>query len=258
VSGCLAAETINPVLTEQQTMNVRHRPVPVSVRWPLATAGAVLFGLAVLSMAATGAVAAQEVDISIQPAESELPAGEETAFLVVVEDADSGIDGYELNVTLSDAAVAEITAVNTTGDPPFDLTGVRDDGAGVSFEAAMGDSGFEPADEVVIGEVTVVGTTPGASATLTVSADAAVAGANNTQYSVDELHSATVDVVETAPGDGDDEESDDDQSGEGDDSVDSEDGSGPGFGIVSALAALLAVGALVGGVGRDRKDAGND
>jgi PGF-CTERM protein len=243
-----------------------------------------LLGAVLFSAAAAGPVAAQEqVEITVQPANGETPVGEETEFQLVVAGAAGGIDGYDLNVTLSDPAVAKMANVTLTGNPRFPISTLGEDGASLSLQVAMGENAHDPADEVVLATVTVVGTAAG-SATLSVPADASVSGPGDEgpiDYEVTTRTNATFEVVEPTPDDGDDQtggggdgpggdgdeqgNNGDDQTGDnggdvgrGDGSSDDEsggdDGFGPGFGAVSALVALLAV----VGTGARAVRAGND
>jgi hypothetical protein len=262
-----------------------------------AAAVVVLLCLSIVSVAATGAVGAQgTANISIQPAESNLTVGEAAQFQVVVEGAENGVAGYSLDVTVSDPAVAEITGVNVTKDPPFSIAEITDDGAGVSFEVAMGETAHDAAEAVVVATFTVNGTTAGESATLSPAANITIAGQEDgttTRYSVGAVGNASFDVVASTPDDdggtGDDSTGDDggtgddstgDDGGTGDDSTgdggtdddstgdggtdddsagdDSEDGSGPGFGIVGVVGVLLGAGALLARAGPDERAAGKN
>jgi len=266
----VTGKTVNPVLAEHQTMSVSRVSSGATRRF--AAVLVLLLGAVLFSAAAAGPVAAQEqVEITVQPANGETPVGEETEFQLVVAGAAGGIDGYDLNVTLSDPAVAEMVNVTLTGNPRFPISTLGEDGASLLLQVAMGENAHDPADEVVLATVTVVGTAAG-SATLSVPADASVSGPGDEgriDYEVTTRTNATFEVVEPTPDDGDEQGNNgDDQTGDnggdvggGDGSSDDEsggggdDGFGPGFGAVSALVALLAV--LVG-TGARAVRAGND
>jgi hypothetical protein len=98
--------------------------------------------------------------VSVSPATQNLSAGETTEFDVVVDNVTAGIGAYDLNVTSSNASIAQITDV-TLGGNPSDLTttiSYSDNDDRVSIEAAL-------ADTADTGEVTIV--------TVTVSGEAA-------------------------------------------------------------------------------------
>jgi hypothetical protein len=257
----------------------------------LARTGATAFVVCCLAVVLTvtgGAVAGQEVDISVQPDESEVEVGEETTLEVVVVGASDGVGVYDIEVDLADGDVAEITNVTFVKEPlPLDTVAeVRDNGTTAVGVAAMGDNAYDGPEAAVL-ELTVRGTTADAATELTVAEGSAVGNASGTPYDIDERPAATVAVVETGPGDGDGETNggdgdmdgdggdgdmdgdggDGDMDGDGGDGGtdgdggtegDGGDGLGPGFGAVSGLVAVFGAGALLFAVGRRGGDAGND
>jgi len=259
---------------------------------------AVLLALVVLP-GMGGVAAAQEggaVNVSIEPAESEVPADGNTTLALVVEGADNGVAAYDINLSVSDPRAARITELAPTDGPAFDFSEILEDGALGRFEVAMGPDIHEAAAEIVIAEFTVGGITAGESVSIGFDA-VAVAGDDNgttVRYSPGTLDGATLAVAEPTPDDGsnggddgsndgggddganggdsganggDDGSNDgggdngandgggDDGSDGGDDGAsggddgsngsgsdgDGGDGFGPGFGVVGALVALLAL-----------------
>lgn len=206
---------------------------------------AVLCGLALLTLAASGGAVAQEVDISLQPQETDVGASEETTLSVVVKGADSGVGAYELEIGARDSAVT-ITNATLTGDPPIPHTEIADDGSAVILIAAMGlpENAHQPADEITIAEVTVEGQTVGESTEFFFGGGLEVGPIDTTSggYNISGVSNATVTVIEeNSNGDADDSETngdDSDTGGNGSDTND-DDGSGPGIGIAGAVVALL-------------------
>ena len=243
---------------------------------------AVLLALVVLP-GMGGVAAAQEggaVNVSIEPAESEVPADGNTTLALVVEGADNGVAAYDINLSVSDPRAARITELAPTEGPAFDFSEILEDGALGRFEVAMGPDIHEAAAEIVIAEFTVGGITAGESVSIGFDA-VAVAGDDNgttVRYSPGTLDGATLAVAEPTPDDGanggdDGSDGGDDGSNGGDDGSndgggddgsndgggddgasggddgsngsgsdgDGGDGFGPGFGVVGALVALLAL-----------------
>lgn len=204
----------------------------------LVVASVLLIGLCVLGGLAIGAVGAQEtVDISLQPADAAVEEHGESDIAVVIEGADDGVSAFDISVDIGDTDVATLTNVSVVGDPFFDQnTRVSDDGSNARIEAAMGENTFEPADQVVIGYLTVEGLTVDESTELTIRDDIIVSDNSPAEYAIGDWHGATVSVVEAGTLD----DSDDDlprPNGSEDD-----DGFGPGFGPLVAM--LGAIGAL--------------
>jgi PGF-CTERM protein len=249
---------------------------------------AVLLALVVLP-GMGGVAAAQEggaVNVSIEPAESEVPADGNTTLALVVEGADNGVAAYDINLSVSDPGAARITELAPTEGPAFDFSEILEDGALGRFEVAMGPDIHEAAAEIVIAEFTVGGITAGESVSIGFDA-VAVAGDDNgttVRYSPGTLDGATLAVAEPTPDDGANGGDDGSNDGGGDDGAndgggddgandgggdngandgggdngandgggddggngsgsdgDGGDGFGPGFGVVGALVALLAL-----------------
>lgn len=189
----------------------------------------VLCSFALLTLAASSGAVAQEVDISLQPQETDVGAGENTTISVVVEGAESGVGAYNLEIGTSNSAVT-ITNATLTEDPAIPNTQIAEDGSAVILTAAMGlpENAHQAADEITIAEVTIQGQNVGESTDLYV-APAPEIGPIDTSsggYNISGLSNTTVTVVEN-------------QSATGDD-----DGSGPGIGIAGAIVALLGAVAL--------------
>lgn len=240
-------------------MTVDDTPVPESALGLSVGVAAVLLALVVLP-GMGGVAAAQDagaVDISIEPAESEVPADGNTTLALVVEGAENGVAAYEVNLTVSDPGAANITGLAPTEGPAFDFSEILENGALGRFEVAMGPDIHEAAGEVVIAEFTVNGTTAGESVSLEFDT-VAVAGDDDgatVQYSLGTLNGATLAVSEPTPDDGSDDgnggsnddggedgaNGGDDRSNGSESDGDGGDGFGPGFGVVGALVALLAL-----------------
>jgi PGF-CTERM protein len=208
-------------------MNRVHTPDWVPTR-RLATTVAVVFCLGVLLAAASGAVAGQDVNVSIQPSDGEVEADGERTFEVVVEGAGEGIGVHDIELNLTDGDVAEMTSIEFVKDPlPVqNQAEVRDGGTTAVGVAAMGDNTYDAADEIAILEVTVRGKTLNESTELTVAGAPQIGNPNGNEYNVSGVTGVTISVVEEVTAD------------------DSGDGSGPGFGIAAALAALAGAGYL--------------
>jgi PGF-CTERM protein len=183
--------------------------------------------LGVLLAVASGAVAGQEVDISIEPSDVEVAPDEVTTVEVVVDGAGNGVGAHNITVTLADGDVAEITDVTFVKDPlPVqNRAEVTNGGTTAIGVAAMGGNTYSGGNSAVL-EVTIRGTTLGESTELTIAESVAVGDESANEYTVDERTGATVSVVENPSSDN------------------SSDGSGPGFGILVALAALAGAGSL--------------
>lgn len=189
----------------------------------------VLLCLVGLAVAASGPGAAQEsVNVSVQPAEAEVEENGQTTLQVVVEGAGDGVGVHDLEISLADGDVAEITDIETINDPVAagaDI-GISDDGTTAVAIAAMGPNSYAAADEIPILELTVRGLTLNGSTEVTVLNGSVVGTQGGDQYETGTTSGATVQVVEE---------------------TDDADGSGPGFGIVGALAALFGIGYLLSG-----------
>lgn len=252
----------------------------------LARTVALLCCLAVVTVAAAG-VAVGDVDISIRPAEADVPAGEERTFELVVEGADEGVGAYGLTVQISDDDAATLENLTLTGDPGLD-GGQRVNNTTASVFGVMGEGNHhDPAATVVIAELTAKGRTAGASADLFVAGSVDVGAGADTQYTVDRRSNATIAVVlpdgdsddtnggvddgggpdstDGGVGSGDDGDHDEGDTaaddtgadGRGDDTDGSGDVLGPGFGLGGALAALACLSTLLARA-RRTGDAGND
>jgi hypothetical protein len=215
-------------------MNRLHtRTVVQRVLVRLGAVALVVGALAAFLTLASGAVAAQEVDITVQPEEGEVEPDGQLTFEVVVAGASDGVGAHDIEVSLADGDVAEITDVAFVKEPlPLQTEAeVRDGGTTAVGVAAMGDNTYSSGDVAIL-EVTVEGQTLNRSTELTVAEGSAVADSGGGQYTVGSFESATVSVVESPSNDG------------------GNDGLGPGFGVLAALAALAGAGSLRYALGR--------
>jgi hypothetical protein len=216
-------------------MNCLHTQAVVQrVLVRLGAVALVVGALAVFLTLASGAVAGQEVDITVQPEDAEVEPDGQLTVEVVVEGAGNGIGAHDIEVSLADGDVAEITDVAFVKEPlPLQTeSGVRNNGTTAVGVAAMGDNTYGGGGDTAVLELTVEGKRLNESTELTVVEGSAVAGPGGSQYSVGSFGSATVSVVENPSNDG------------------GGDGLGPGFGILAALAALAGAGSLRYAVGR--------
>ena len=236
-------------------MNANGTRVPESVL------GLSVLLLALVVLTGTGGVAAAQdggsVDISIEPAESEVPAGGNSTLALVVEGAENGVAAYEINLSVSNPGAARITALTPTEGPAFDFSEILENGSLGRFEVAMGPDIHEAAEEIVIAEFTVDGLTAGESVAVefdTPEIAGAGDGGATVRYSLGSLDDATLTVSEPTPDNGSGSDGGDgggDDGGDGGDGGNgnessSEDGGGgdgfgPGFGVVAALVALLSL-----------------
>lgn len=205
----------------------------------------VLCSLVLLTLAASGGAVAQEVDISLQPQETDVGASENTTISVVVEGAESGVGAYNMEIGTTNSAVT-ITNATLTEEPAIPNTQIAEGGSAVILTAAMGlpENAHQPAEEITIAELTVTGQTVGESTELFFGPGPEIGPIDTSSggYTVSGLSNTSVTVVEEdSNGDTDDSGTnggDSDTNGNVSD-TDDDDGSGPGIGIAGALVALL-------------------
>ena len=186
--------------------------------------------LALLLTAASGVVAGQEADLTVQPEDSEVREDETTTLEVVVEGAGNGVGVHDIELSLADSAVAEIVDITFVKEPltvQSEAT-VSDNGTTAVGVGAMGSNTYDGASEIAVLEVTVQGKALNESTELGVVNGSAVGDTGGMPYSIGSFGSATVSVVEEPSGDGDG----------------GSDGLGPGFGVLAPLLALVAAGSL--------------
>jgi hypothetical protein len=195
--------------------------------------------LALLLTATSGAVVGQEITVSVQPTDSEVEVGNETTLQVVVEGATEGIGAHDIEVSLADGDVAEMTNITFVRDPlPVqNQAEVRDEGTTAVGVGAMGNNTYEGAEEIAVLTLTVEGKMPGESTELTVTDSSIIGNQTGGPYTLSETPSATLAVVENeSDGDGGGDGSDGggdggSDDGTGDDGGDgTDDGTGDGTG----------------------------
>jgi len=97
--------------------------------------------------------------IEVAPEESNTSVGGTTTYTVVVTNATDGVGAYEANVSVANASVGEITAVELLGDPGVSNVTVAADNASVQFSGAIADT--NDTGRVGVARVTVRAMNPG-------------------------------------------------------------------------------------------------
>ena len=173
-------------------------------------------GAAVIIAVTAGLVlGAGATSVAIQPDTTTVTVGETTTVDIVVESADDGVGSIDLELAVTDAAVANVTDVSVAGNPST----VRTTGGTDSVRIAA--TGMDTADTgtVTVATVTLAGESPG-----TTSLDLTVAAVGNESGSAYDVRGTTDGAltVESAatptptP-------TEDDSASEGDDSSDDDD-----------------------------------
>jgi hypothetical protein len=133
------------------------------------------------------------VNLSLQPADSEVSAGAQQTYELVVEGAENGIGSYDTTITIGDTSVAEIVDARAfqTSAGLFD-TVIAEDGSSVQFSGLVQ---FDAASQVTLAEIDVAAadTTGDTSLDLTV---ADIANDDASSYTVESATGATLTVSE--------------------------------------------------------------
>ncbi|EJN58504.1 PKD domain-containing protein [Halogranum rubrum] len=132
--------------------------------------------------------------VTLNPANEEIEENDETAFDVVVQNANGGVGAYDFTVTVDDPNVAAITDVQLQGSPSSQTSDVTiaDDGSSVDVVAALADT--DDTGAVTIATITVEGERDGETdLSLDVEAVGTEAGAS---YTVTEATGATLTVTD--------------------------------------------------------------
>ena len=124
--------------------------------------GLLFTGAALTAGADTAEPAQDEVEISFEHSNDlGLVPGEAQTYEVVIEGADDGIEAYEFDLNVEDTDIAEIAEVEEMAvgvaedEDGLTNTEIVDDGAGINFEAALGDERLEGDGPITIAEVDV-------------------------------------------------------------------------------------------------------
>jgi len=100
--------------------------------------------------------------VAVQPTEERVTVGQTTTFDVVVENATSGVSGYEIDIGLNSTAASivgyQLTTEGTSG--PLDNTTISPDNSSISLEAALLDTAQPPAGEVTVANLTLAVSEP--------------------------------------------------------------------------------------------------
>ncbi|MBX0306061.1 hypothetical protein EGD98_20675 [Halomicroarcula sp. F24A] len=97
--------------------------------------------------------------VVVQPESTTITAGETTTVDIVVESADDGVGSIDLELTVADASVADITDVSVAGDPSTVRTTADNDSTRIAA------TGMDTADtgSVTVATVTLAGESGGTS-----------------------------------------------------------------------------------------------
>ena len=132
------------------------------------------------------------VTVTLDPATAEVETEAETSVEVVINNATDGIGAYEFTVSVATPDVASITTITEArGDGPGAAT-VSDDGTTAAVERALLGDAFDPAAEVSVATVEIIGETTGTTE-LTVG-DVTVGDNDGVAYTVSGAESASLDV----------------------------------------------------------------
>lgn len=192
-------------------------------RWTAICCGVVLVVAALTGTAA----AADETEVTLEPADREVETGEVAEYDVVVTDADDGVGSFDLAATVEDPSVATVENVSYADEPSY---AHRPQGETTAQLAATGmDTADDGSVRVATLELEAVG-----SGTTTISLAASdVVDETGRSYDVAGTEGATLSVPAFDDGDEDDsdENSGDDgdgpsSDGDGDDVTDPSDGDG--------------------------------
>lgn len=154
--------------------------------------------LALLVLAVLGAIvagsgtvaAAGETDVRLSPAESTVDAGETTTVAVVVTDPTDGIGSFDVEVTVEDPAVANVTSASLSGSPDFGNTSYDSEREAVTLTASG--ATIQNDGPVTIANVTLGGVGDGpTSVELTLSA---VGDVDGRSYEIADVHDAALSV----------------------------------------------------------------
>lgn len=193
----------------------------VRTRWTALFCGAVL-AVAVLS----GSVAAaEETEVSLEPADREVESGDVATYDVVVTDAQGGVGSFDLVVTVEDPSVASVANVSYVDEPAYTHEPQDEHSAQLAATGMDTPNGGSVHVATVTLEAENAGTTP---ISLAVSDAADESGRS---YDVTGTTGASLSVPSQIGGgnDGDDSDGDSDEDGtddENDDSDGSDDDSG--------------------------------
>ena len=117
--------------------------------------------------------------------------GETASVDIVVENAASGVSGYELELAVGDADVAAIGTVTPTNEPEDVDIVIDENGSAASIDVDMGANAHDPGDPVVL-EVDVDGLSENDTEILV--KEAAIVDIDQYQYFIDDLAIANVSV----------------------------------------------------------------
>jgi hypothetical protein len=122
---------------------------------------AALLALAVLGCLALAApaTAAGDTGVAVSPEPTTVERGANATVDVVVTDAAGGVGAYNLTVSVGNASVARIAAVEPGGDPGLTDASVAPDGSTATVQAALANTSDE--GRVPIASVTLTGANAG-------------------------------------------------------------------------------------------------
>lgn len=143
------------------------------------------------ALAAGESATAGDTTLSVDPGSTSVGVGDTTTVDVVVDNAPDGVNGYVLNLSLTDGSAADITGVTLNGGPLFASSDIGPDNNTVSLEGAGTE--FSSSSPAVV-TVELTGTNAGET-DLTID-DATVRDQNSDEYTITGTNSGTLTVTE--------------------------------------------------------------
>jgi hypothetical protein len=107
-----------------------------------------------------------EVDLSLRPETSQIAEGETVQVDVVVEGADTGIEAFDLSVSLTDSAVASITDFEHGKSVEKDDSAIVEEGGRIDLRGATLEEPFQSSEEITLTTLDVTAEKPGSATTL--------------------------------------------------------------------------------------------
>lgn len=142
----------------------------------------VLIAFSIATLPAVASQTASNVTVTFEPTELDIEAGEEATVPVVVEGTENGINSFSMEMALTNGTVGNVVSFEYNKSPDFGNSEIRAGNNSLQFAAAQGENIYNPADRLVLGNVTIAATTAGT--TDIVINNAAVSDNNDTRYSV--------------------------------------------------------------------------
>lgn len=130
----------------------------------------------------------------ISPDNKEVPINGTSTVDVVINNADNGIGAYEMELSVANADVVEISDMELTNDPLIEDVVINNQNSSVMVEVAMGENVHEPGN-VTVATVTLEGVNDGSTELDFDSVN--VADADDTQYTITDTDGSSLTATET-------------------------------------------------------------